>query len=171
MNDDNHILWKHSSLTNKLMIEMYKSLLNRKIVDNFSSAGLLHDIGKIVIQLHYPEQYKEITRLMKVKKDYLDYKLEEQVMNITHNELGAYLLNWWEIPPAIVEVALFHDTPAKSNELNKELVSMVHLASYYSWRELDKERYVQLDKNIFNYIGFTEEQCENLIRSLMDEVK
>ena len=168
--NEKETLWKHSSLTNKLLIEMYKSLLNKAIAEDCYSAGLLHDIGKILIASNFPDQYKQFSSLKKLKSDSPEYELEKDLFNITHNELGAYLLNWWEIPSSIVEVALFHDEPEKSTALNKELVSMTHLANHYSWRIIDKDHFSPLNKNIFNYIGFTEENCENFIKSVSSEV-
>jgi HD-like signal output (HDOD) protein len=168
--DEKETLWKHSSLTNKLLIEMYKSLLNKAISEDCYSAGLLHDIGKVLIVSNFPDQYKQLSSLKKLKSDSPDYELEKELFNISHNELGAYLLNWWEIPSSIVEVALFHDEPEKSTALNKEVVSMAHLANHYSWRIIDKDHFAPLDKNIFNYIGFTEESCENFIKSVSSEV-
>lgn len=164
---DKEILWKHSSLCNKIFVKMYKILLNEKLPENYSSAGLLHNIGKIVIAQNYPEKYKEIVKLRKIKKDIPDYEIEKEIIGITHNELGAYLLNWWEIPEPVVEVALYHDEPSKSNEINKKIVSIVHLANYFSWKLLGQEYRAKLDNNVFSFLGLSLEDCENFINNVM----
>lgn len=167
---DKELLWQHSSLTNKLMVKMYKSLLNKKLEESHYSAGLLHDIGKVVILRNYPQEYKKVIEETRVRKNVPDYLVEEEILGVTHNEIGAYLLNWWEIPQSIVEVALYHDKPSKSSEVNRELVAMVHLAMYYSWKSLNEDNYIELDKSIFEYIGFNEEECENFVMNVVSEV-
>ncbi|MBV7271339.1 HDOD domain-containing protein [Clostridium sp. PL3] len=166
---DREMLWRHSSLCNKLFVKMYKRLRKEKILENYSSAGLLHDIGKIILVQSYPEKYAEFIKLSKLKKDTPDYEIEKEIFGITHNELGAYLLNWWEIPQPIVEVALYHDEPFKSNDINKELVAMVHLADCFAWRLLGEEYHVRLDRNVFNFLEFTEESCQKFADEVMME--
>lgn len=170
--DENiRVLWKHSNITNKLMVKMYKGLLNKKLSENYSSAGLLHDIGRLVIAECYPKEFKIINALISSSFDKTDYEIEKEIIDISHNELGAYLLNWWEIPIAIVEVALYHDTPALCTEINRELVSMVHIANYYSWKIIDEKRFIQLDEQVFTYLGISKEQCDEFVKSIINEVE
>lgn len=168
---DKETFWKHSSLCNRLFVKMYKTLLNKKLPENFSSAGLLHDIGKIIISQNYTEGYKKVVKLSNEKKEIQEYEIEKEVLGITHNELGAYLLNWWGIPQPVVEVALYHDEPSNGSDVNKELIYMVHLANFYSWRILGEEWRASLDSNTFSFLGLSEEECEKFINDVMREVQ
>jgi putative nucleotidyltransferase with HDIG domain len=66
------------------------------------TAGLLHDIGKVVLAAFYPEEIDELKRLMK-KKD-LSFPEAESEMGISHAEVGKEVAVYWELPPILVEV-------------------------------------------------------------------
>lgn len=167
---DKDILWRHSSMTNKLVMLIYKSLLNKNISDSYLSAGLLHDIGRLVLLENYPKEYKKVIELITNNKDISINEAEKEVLNITHDEVGAYLLNWWEIPDPIVASSLYHNNPSLCSGINKEIVSIVHIADYYSWKTLSPNYQAKLDTNVFEYIGFSKEQFEDLIKNSYDEV-
>lgn len=131
------VLWNHSTLTNRYTSMIYQRFLGKKIPNIYASAGLLHNIGMTVLLAYNP-------RLAKVSKDTVsDMQLllnEVQTdMGITHPELGAYLLNWWEIPLPIVEAALYHMNPMHDKIINKELVCVVHIARANAWRKIAQE--------------------------------
>lgn len=84
--------------------------------------------------------------------------------------IGGYLLNWWEIPLPIVEAATYHHDPLNPNVINKELVSVVHVANYYSW-DLTHERIFQehLDEEVFEFLGIQKADVEALIREMQND--
>lgn len=158
---DKEILWKHASSTNKLLVEIYKSLLKKPLSNLSLSAGLLHDIGKIVLIKNFPRTYEDVMK--RVKNGGKDLRTaEKEQIKYCHEEVGAYLLNWWGIPNPIIEAALFHHNPFASTELNRELVCAVHLADHYSWMLLDPSYSAPLVEEAFSFLGITEAQCEDL---------
>ena len=70
-------------------------------------AGLLHDIGKLVINLHKPEEYEKIIKKVDEKGE--NFMLwEEKVFNFTHIDTGYYLVNKWNFPEFLKKAILFH---------------------------------------------------------------
>lgn len=56
----------------------------------------------------YPKKYIEYLSVIKEEKGPIDHqKFELELFGISHPELGAVLLNWWDIPYPVVEAALF----------------------------------------------------------------
>lgn len=138
-NSEKEILWKHVSLTNTYANILYSEFIHKKMPSTFASAGLLHDIGKVVIFQHFIKEKKQIEELM-AKDDNLAYwEAERAILGVSHQEIGGYLLNWWELPFPIVEAALFHHNPLDENIINKELVAVIHLANHYSWKTLNSK--------------------------------
>ena len=164
-------IWEHSNITNKILIELYDKILNKKLPDYYSTAGLLHDIGKVAFFKIYDKEYDEIYKLAEGKSLEEINQLEKEKFNIDHEELGGYLLQWWDIPYAIVESALYHHNPMLSSEANRELVSMIHIADYYSWKMIDNDFKPKLNMSVMEKYNVREEECDRIIVKIMERVK
>lgn len=164
------ILWEHATITNKITNLIYQEFMKKKIPNIFASAGLLHDIGKVIMFTHFGDTYDAVL------KEALDtnrpiVELEREHYNVTHQELGGYLLNWWEIPLPIVETALYHHKPLDAKVINKELVAIVHLANYYSWLWLDRKEFLNhLDEEVFAFLQIDQERLEAEIQMSMKDI-
>ncbi len=74
------------------------------------TAGLLHDVGKLVCIHAFPQKYKSIMERARGDHQAL-YHEEIAVFGVSHQEIGAYLLNLWGIPEPIVEAVAYHHQP------------------------------------------------------------
>ncbi len=91
------------------------------------TAGMLHDIGLLVIATHLPERFSEILRAGRERSEPL-HLVEQDLYGVTHAEIGAYLLGVWGLPYSIMEVAAYHHRP---DVLPQEVVgplTAVHVA-------------------------------------------
>ena len=75
------------------------------------TAGLLHDVGKLVLCSGRGDDYLELTQDAKNGSEPL-WQLEQEALGTSHAEVGAYLLALWALPDAIVEVVAYHQQPA-----------------------------------------------------------
>ncbi|QZY54036.1 HDOD domain-containing protein [Crassaminicella profunda] len=161
------LLWKHVNLTNRMVIFIYKKILQKKVPKTYESAGLLHDIGKVVLLNNFHEKYVKIFKrtILEPKLNIAD--LEKEVLGVNHQEIGAYLLDWWEIPHPIIESALFHHNPTDPRIINKELVSIVHIAGTYSWKFLDHTQFSNnQNEGAFNLLNIPKEDFEKALLEL-----
>jgi putative nucleotidyltransferase with HDIG domain len=76
---------------------------------DFFTAGLLHDIGILVLASRFPEEYTRVVELNRRAGGGLDAS-EFHVFGSTHGEVGAYLLTLWDLPKVVVEAAAWHHT-------------------------------------------------------------
>ncbi|WP_026884592.1 response regulator [Clostridium akagii] len=157
------VLWSHAVMTNKILHLIYRELLNKKIPEYCSTAGLLHDIGKILEIQYFKKECFEILDLIEQNPNESPLDFERQVLNVTHAELGGYLLDWWGVPHSIIEVAMFHHEPLDERVVNKELVCAAHIANYYSWKLLKIKTFMDFNVGTLDYLGITEKACEDLI--------
>jgi HD-like signal output (HDOD) protein len=123
-------------------------------------SGLLHDIGKLVLLKNYPSEYREILRIAGNGNNVFDIDVEKRFLSVSHEEIGGYLLNWWELPHPIIEAALFHHDPLNSAVINKELTSVIYVANYYSRVKISGTGSQDVDKKVFDFLGINKEDCD-----------
>lgn len=76
-------------------------------------AGLLHDIGRLVIYLNIPDQGRK-TLLQAESRHQLLYMTEREVIGFDHASIGGALLREWKLPVSLIEAAMFHHDPVKA---------------------------------------------------------
>lgn len=167
INKQIELIWKQASVANRLTIGIYEWAYNRRISDLASSAGLLHDIGKAVLLKQFPLQFAEIVTAMQEGRETVSAVLEQQLMGMTHQEMGAHLLAWWNMPQSMVEVALFHHDPLAEQVIDGQLLAVVHLADYYAWPIIGRQSLCMLDERVFQIIGKSKEDTERFIYGMM----
>lgn len=100
----------------------------RNLADEAFLAGVLHDVGKLVLAMSVPTRYCE-TRTMAAAEALPYYAAEQKLLQTHHGEVGAYLLGLWGFPDSLVEATLFHDVPLDAPTRTWALPAIVHLAS------------------------------------------
>ncbi|GAX60222.1 signal transduction protein [Candidatus Scalindua japonica] len=105
-------MWKHSLKTSRLAKDIARAeKSDRKAAEEAMIAGMLHDIGKLVL-LKLPVRYNEVMSLVETT-GCSHSEAEYTVMKTSHAELGAYLLGLWGLSGSIVETVTFHHNPSK----------------------------------------------------------
>lgn len=102
-----------------------------KIAETAFTAGLLHDIGKLVLAGNLPEMYDTVRRMQESKQT-TQREAELVVLGTTHAALGACLLGTWGLPLPILEAIAWHHTPEQSAEKGFSLLAAVHVANAFA---------------------------------------
>jgi putative nucleotidyltransferase with HDIG domain len=116
--------WEHSIRTAILARELAKTC-NVLHTDSYFIAGLLHDIGTMVISVKLPELSR--TLYMRLPDDLSpSYEIEFQSLGFTHADVGGELLQLWSLPEHLVEAVKFHHEPthARVSPLSATLVQI-----------------------------------------------
>jgi HD-like signal output (HDOD) protein len=90
-------------------------------------AGLMHDVGKLVLAARRPESAQRLRAQAASERRPLA-EVEAVELGATHAEIGAYLLALWGMPHPIVEAVLHHHAPSRLPAAGAPLVTAVHLA-------------------------------------------
>lgn len=166
-NEIRDIHWEHAQKTNMILNAIYKELLNKRLDNQFSAVGLLHDIGAIVLMKNYPQKFDALIKEV-VKNKALQYREEEaKTFKITHEVIGGYLLELWGLPLPMVEATLMHHEPLSTDLFYRELVCAVHLANYASWRIMDYPKH--LDRGVFSILGIEESSFEAFLETILKD--
>lgn len=122
-------LWAHSVSTARLAAELARMEHSpTRVVDEAYAAGLLHDLGKIILFLRAHDLYNEVMVLARSTGGASD-RLERERIGATHCEVGAYLLGIWGLPDAILEAVAAHHDPAGVKRAGFSPLLAVHVAS------------------------------------------
>ncbi len=118
----------HSVATATLLEMLAEELPFESGADAFL-AGLLHDVGKLLIAVSLPRQYDDILALTAVNGATL-IEAERDVIGVDHAELSSLAISRWELSEAIQWAACYHHQPAEST--GKPTLSLgVHHADAY----------------------------------------
>jgi len=105
-------MWKHCLITGGLARDIARAeKASGKVVEEAMIAGMLHDIGKLIM-LKVPRQYKKAMKLIETT-GCDSAEAEYSTMKTSHSELGAYLLGLWGLPGTIVESVAYHHNPSR----------------------------------------------------------
>jgi len=102
--------------------------LAKYLVDSAMVAGLLHDVGKLVLASRLPGRFREALRRARERQQPL-YRVEEEVFGVSHAEVGAYLLGLWGLPTFVTEAVAHHHAPTRVPHHNFDPLAAVYLAN------------------------------------------
>lgn len=162
------IHWEHAQKTNLLLNAIYKDLLGKRLDNQFSAVGLLHDIGAIVLMKNFPQKFDALIKRVMENQSLLYRQEEASVFNINHETIGGYLLELWGLPLPMVEATLMHHEPMSTDLFYRELVCAVHLANYGSWKIMDYPKPdMELNPGVFGVLGISEDIFERFLEAFL----
>ncbi|MBK7632361.1 MAG: HDOD domain-containing protein [Ignavibacteriales bacterium] len=172
--------WLHSLITASAAKRIADDLGYRKSGEAFT-CGLLHDLGISVIQRYFFEGFKEICAL--VNDQQMRYtNAEQKVLGISHEEIGKFLIEKWNLPSSLGDAILFHHKPSEA-ENEREMAAIIHLADYMTQRftmgDLNWDENYELDLAIIDILNLGDESYlesfiqsyEQLFRVQIDSIK
>ncbi|MBM9616108.1 HDOD domain-containing protein [Desulfobulbus rhabdoformis] len=94
--------------------------------EEYFVAGLLHDLGKVP----FGDEYAEVLKTAKKEATPLK-QVEQEMMNIDHEEVGQMIASKWKLNSAITDAICHHHEPEEAQIENRDLVATVALADFY----------------------------------------
>ncbi len=110
--------------------EEFCKALHLRVPDTIFTAGLLHDIGKLVLNDLVLAEKNAMERVV-AEQNITHVQAERIVLGTDHAEVGAQLLAEWKLPRPLVETARRHHDPEQASQ-HGEIVNIVHLANVLS---------------------------------------
>lgn len=161
-------LWRHSQAC-AMGARLIAQRARYRQPDQAYIAGLLHDIGKVLLNHHLRQQYQEI--VARVGGEVTFIEVEQEVLGFDHAQVGALLAEKWNLPPDLVEAIGCHHQP-KAAEKNRELTAITHLADALCMTMglgLGVDGlYYKVEEDAVRLLKIKEEELEQLISRLAD---
>ena len=104
-------------------------------------AGMLHDIGALVMLQNWPDEY--LTILNNGFRGTQLIEAERQAFGVTHQDVGGHLLHLWGIHRDIVTSAEFHHCPQDSEHSSFSTLAAVYVADQFLNSNRDEKRFKQ----------------------------
>lgn len=159
-------LWEHAFIANRIISIIYE-FLNKKIPETEMNAGLLSNVGIIFMIHSFHDKYMEIFE--EVEKNNMNLvELENKAFGTNHQEIGGYLLQWWDIPLPIVEAALYHHDPFNENIINRQIVLAAHIAEKYAWDIIGTKYSFDFDEKVFDELKIDKEKFEMKLKDTLE---
>lgn len=149
--------WRHSIACGVAarILATYRRETN---VERFFVAGMLHDIGRVIINTKIPDQARE-TILRCESSGELLYMVEREVIGFDHAAVGQALLQSWNLPHSLQEVVAYHHNPcgARRFPIETAIIHVADIIAHAMQFGTSGERFVPpLDEEAWKSIGLPE---------------
>jgi putative nucleotidyltransferase with HDIG domain len=123
-------LWLHSLVVATAMQELERRFCPRdENHDYLFIVGLLHDLGKVVLDQFFPELFSEVLEKANAGEHVKLHQVEREIIGIDHCEVSAMLLTRWKFPPKIVQPIAWLHRQMLPTEVNQVDVVLLRLAN------------------------------------------
>jgi putative nucleotidyltransferase with HDIG domain len=122
-------LWDHSVEVAALAQQIAMAETGRKsLAEECFSAGLLHDLGKVILLGERPGEYSSIINAPRTGHEDTE-AMEIAVVGCSHAQLGAYLMSMWGLPTSLVQAVGYHHHPSHTIEEGFSTLTAAHCAN------------------------------------------
>jgi HD-like signal output (HDOD) protein len=173
-NIDHYEFWRHS-LTVGAATRVVLNLSGNRTVDpdEAFTAGLLHEIGALVLDQYFQAVYALIHKEVARSNQSIQL-VENESLKINHAEIGAWLLNRWGLPGRLVDAVGFHHNPDAASTEHRTICGLVHLADYASSIQGisgpgERLRHEDMSTEAWNHLGLGAVSVTDLMTAIGQE--
>lgn len=133
LKDEEGTYFRHSIACGLAMRALSEASLP-PLTDDAFVYGLLHDIGKIVLQTFLPKEYASIEALMHERR-LSAYQAEQEVLGVDHAQVGARLATTWKLADSLVQaIGAHHDLGMCEDPQFEHAAALISIADYICWQ-------------------------------------
>lgn len=164
--------WLHSIACGACAQTLAKYIGNKDKEECFI-AGLIHDLGKIVICQYLPDEFKTVIEYIH-KNNSLFYDSEKEIFDATHQEVGGFIAESWNLPPNLQYAVKYHHAPSP-NENYYISTAIVHFADILV-RALDygnsgDNKIPCIEEHVWNTFRLNEKKLTQLLKEISIEIE
>ena len=139
--------------------------------------GLLHDLGKVVLDQHVSEYYSKVLELQKEAEE-TPRDVEYSVLRTDHAEVGSWVAQRWNLPKCIQRVLKYHHSLLDAAELSSQervLVALVSAADFIAWTQglcsVQANRPPALSTSVQEIIDFDKIDAPKVMNAVDEEMR
>jgi len=159
--------WEHSIAvaTTSRLLSFYRRETN---IERSFTAGLLHDIGRLILLIELPVKSKEILTEC-AESNSLLHTIESNILGFDHAQLGGLLLQKWKLPERIISSVAYHHSPSttKGDIVGPSIIHIADIICHTLKLGSTGERYIpKLKPKAWDAIGLNTDVIVQLIEQL-----
>lgn len=164
-------LWRHS-LGVAFGARIISKMKQPALINDAFTAGLIHDAGKLILDKYILER-KELFQEFMADGQQSFLTAEKHILEFDHGEIASEVCKSWNIPQALSTAIRYHHHPSKSQ--GNELAYIVHTADAIAMMTglglgIDGMLY-QMDSKAMEFLGFEQEDVNDIIRQVLESVQ
>ena len=166
--------WLHSlsvGVTSKLLAREQK---NTKNIEDYFVSGLLHDIGKILLNTRFSEEYEHVLKISNIENKPLVI-VERQYFLIDHALVGKLIAKSWNLSQEIIDTISFHHNLLTYKGDNKNIIYTVAIANFLvtqlSLGFSGNYKAEKIDSEILSYLNLSKNSIKKILKEVNSEIE
>lgn len=160
----------HESLICANVARVLADLTSYNTPDEAYVSGLFHKVGKLVLGVSFPTEYKELS--LKADNDFVLADMEREYFGNSHPEVGAWYINQWHIESFMDDAVLYQLEPLEDVVDAHHLVRIVYLANLITHNSKDQAAIAEAAERLFGLtqgvIKDVQSQAMGLVQEVLD---
>lgn len=121
-------LWEHSADIAALAAAIGQQLgISDDVIETAYVGGLLHDVGRIVLEGRHPDTYRTLQKFCAQKKTPAA-AVENLIAGVNHTRIGARMAEHWNLPERLVQTIRYSRSPLSAPKAVRECAQLIYLA-------------------------------------------
>lgn len=164
-------LWRHSYAVAYTAGNIAKTV-KKPVMDAAFTAGILHDIGKLILGNYLKGSYQEILKISQNNNICLS-EAEEQSLGYNHATVGGMVLDYWNFPEVLVNAVANHHKKIENNDFD-QLTGILYLSDGWVLQKgiglAQNEPPSEVNGFMQKAMGLSDEFKDSIIRNLDAEL-
>ncbi|MCJ7615894.1 MAG: HDOD domain-containing protein [Desulfobacterales bacterium] len=163
-------LWKHAIGVGFAAKKIAKKI--RLIADETTIlTGLLHDIGKIIFCVYFPNEYAEVLKKTANEQTPL-HEIEKECLGLDHAEMAYLLMKQWNLPVNLIQPVRYHHNPSACPKEQVDMAMIVYAANFICHQSgigRSGNNNIETDNKILGKLELSDENIRTLAEELESE--
>lgn len=129
--------------------------------------GLLHNFGYLLLAHLFPSQFAVLSRYIEANPHFSLEAVEQQVINVTREQIGAWLLSSWKLPPEVYEAIRHQNQPGMEGECGVYSDLLFVATRMLRQKGLSDGPVEELPDGLLASLGLKQEMADKLLRKLV----
>ena len=164
--------WKHS-IGCGAAAKVLGRRINYPMLEELFIAGLLHDVGKIVLDQYVPDKFGEVVNLVRTR-DILISEAETEILGVTHADVGAWLFEKWNLSKGLTDTVRCHHNPALAGE-SQRFAEIIHVADVLvralRFGNGGDQKIPAIQESAWRSLGLQESELDGLLSQTAAEIE
>jgi len=172
LSQDAFPLWRHS-IASSLAARGIANELALQDVEEFAVAGLLHDIGKVILHIEAPEEYRHVIDKARISGKTI-WETEQEMLGFDHANIGQWICEKWTLPAKlIIPIGHHHNVKDASDFHMRVMVTSLSNMLIRGMGGAAEEGFPleQIDPICEEKIKLTQEQIDKLAEKIAPEIE